>query len=276
MASRQAVLSRGSDDILTHINRVSYARAASWIGRVLGDAFAPNSGDPTRAIDVLNQGIEVLRPALARDPQDPSAQRVLRMCELSLADALAESDPSRAAGIYARLIDDSHARHELRSGLPEHDALWKVTYPLLRSGRYEQAVDRSRHATATMESPRAELALAEALAVTGQTAEANQRFESAIRSAELRVKERPEDMHARNDLGVAYENHGLFLSSQGNRSGARKRLAAALVVWREWPRYGVASAYNATREKRAIALLNRLPAREDAKNRAVGAAAAVQ
>lgn len=252
--SREVVLARVSDDILTHINRVSYARASSWIGRILGDGFAPNLGDPGRARRELARGMAVVRLAIARDPQDPSARRVLRLCELAVADSLTSSDPALAASIYERSIAESTSANELRRGPPFEDALWKITYPLLRTGRYKEALTRALHSARLTRSPRAELALAEVLAA-GNAAGAKQQFQVAVRSAAAHMADRPQDMHARNDLGVAYETYGSFLLSQGDCAAARHNFAEAVAVWREWTRYGVAGAYNRRREIQAAALL---------------------
>ena len=130
----------------------------------------------------------------------------------------------------------------------------------MKLGRREEALQRARRAAHTLQSPRSYLALADALSASKDPG-ADEQYHNAIKSAERRSAERPEDMHARQDLAESYEHHGAFLSALGNCDGARKRFSAALNVWKEWPRYGVSSTYNIRRERQAAALLRSCDAR---------------
>ena len=192
--------------------------------------------------------MDAVKLAIRRDPEDALPHTMERLCELSLADTLSLSDPARAAALYAKILDapmlESH----------ERAIAWKITYPLLKLGRREEALKRARNTAQTLQSPRAYLALADAWSASKDPG-AGEQYRKAIQSAELRLAQRPEDMHARQDLAESYEHHGVFLSSRGDCDGARKGFSAALNVWKEWPKYGVSSAYNVRREKQAAALL---------------------
>ena len=62
-------------------------------------------------------------------------------------------------------------------------------------------------------------------------------------------------MHARRDLGEAYERYGQFHASGQDWQPARDWYQKSLDIWRNWSQFGVVNPYSVRREREAARLL---------------------
>jgi tetratricopeptide (TPR) repeat protein len=172
---------------------------------------------------------------------------------MHIADIRAENEPARAIELYQKALEDTKPGWLMSSV----DAQWKITYPMRKLGRREEALEQARRAVESNDSTRAHLALAEALAENRDAAGAAAQFQQAIGRAESRVAERPHHMPLRAELADAHERAGRFDAIRADWPSAQEHFKKALDIWRTWTQFGTSSPYNLRRERETAALLAR-------------------
>ena len=73
--------------------------------------------------------------------------------------------------------------------------------------------------------------------------------------AEKYLARRPQDTHARRNVGEAYERYGRFHAAVQDWRAAREWYQKSLDIWRNWSQWGVVNPYSVRRERQAMYLL---------------------
>lgn len=240
-----------AESMMTQLMRTGLAQVKMWVARDLSDPFGMSLGDRDSAIGAYEEAIRLLSEVVRRDPEHLVGKALLHTALMHVADIRAENEPARAIELYRKALEYTKAGWTVSS----IDAQWKITYPMRKLGRYQEALEQARRAVESNDSTGARLALAEALAATHDQVSAEEQFLQAIDRAERRVTELPHHMPLRVELADAHERAGRFYASRAGWRSAQEHFAKALNIWRTWSQFGILNSYRQRRERETAALL---------------------
>jgi len=240
-----------AESMMTQLMRTGLAQTKIFVGRDLYDPFGMSLGERDGAVGAYEEAIRLLSEVVRRDPEHLVARALLHTGWMHIADIHAENEPERAIEIYRNALEYTEPRWLMSS----IDAQWKITYPMRKLGRHQEALAQAQSAVKSNDSIGARLALAEALAANHDPAGAGEQFREAIKRAEKQIAERPHHMHWRAELAEAYERAGRFYAMSANWRSAQEHFAKALNIWRMWTQFGISNSYRLRRERKTAALV---------------------
>jgi tetratricopeptide (TPR) repeat protein/predicted Ser/Thr protein kinase len=239
------------ENMMTQLMRTGLGQTKILAGRELYDPFGMSLGDRPGAIKAYEEAIRLVSEVVRRDPEHFVAKALLHTGWMYIADIRAENEPARAIEIYRKALEYTKEGYFMSS----MDAQWKITYPMCKLGRHQEALEQARRAVESNDSIGARLALAETLMANHDEEDAGEQFRQTISQAEMRVAEHPHHMPLRAELADAYERTGRFYASRADRRSAQAHLEKALHIWRTWTQFGISNRYSKRRERDAAALL---------------------
>jgi tetratricopeptide (TPR) repeat protein/predicted Ser/Thr protein kinase len=252
VASSADYLARAqAESMMTQLMRTGLAQLKMFVGRDLYDPFGMSLGDRDGAIGAYEEAIRLTGEVVRRDPEHLVGKGLLHTAWMHMADIRAENEPARAIELYRKALEDTKPGWLMSS----IDAQWKITYPMRKLGRHQEALEQARRAVESNSSSGARLALAEALAANREQAAAADQFRQAIDRAGMRVAEHPRHMPLRVELADACERAGRFYAASRNWQAAHEHYGKALEIWRTWPHFGAPNPYRLRRERQAALLV---------------------
>jgi serine/threonine protein kinase len=291
---------RGADIFEEVINRnpnnVNYRRTLrveyGWLGNLYGNPRFVNAGDKVTAEKYCRKALAITEELAAADPKNAMVRIDLVNNYNALGDLLVESDPAQSA-LYRRkalaLLDSllAGAPNEFRFLSRRSTSLRGLALSLRKLNNRDdalqnlrEALEISRQLSAQYSSnPQAQtslhaalLALADALAETGEHSAALPHYREALRLAEGGAAKARSDVYARWRLADSYAGLGKLYEAMAadakalaeqrrtHRDEACLWRRKALEVWDGWTQYGVSSVFNTTKREQAAQALSRCEA----------------